>query len=66
MLRYVNQYMNKLQNTENEEFIVVGDTDYVHKDSIIIYDEKTAEELFNKYKDKITITVIASNKDLNN
>ena len=58
--------MHKLQNTENEKFIVAGDNDYVHKDSLIIYDGKTAEELFNKYKDKITITVIASNKDLNN
>lgn len=65
MVRYVNQYMNNLQNTDNEEFIIAGDTDSVSKDSIVTCDGKTAEELFNKYKDKIIINVLASNKDLN-
>lgn len=64
MVRYVNEYMNNLQGTQNEEFIVAGDTDSVDGTSVVTIDGKTVEELFNEYKDKIIVTVLASNKSM--
>lgn len=64
MVRYVNKYMNNLQGTENEEFIVAGDTDSVDGSSVVTIDGKTAEDLFNLYKNKVMITVLASHKSL--
>lgn len=64
MVHYVNEYMNKLQHTENEEFIVAGDTDSVDGSSVVTIDGKTVEKLFNEYKNKVMITVLASHKSL--
>lgn len=61
--------MNKLQNTDNDQFVIAGDTDSVSKDSIITIDNKTIEELFNKYKDILPVIIKQNGTeyiDLNN
>lgn len=52
MVNYVNKYMNKLQNTANEEFIIAGDTDSVHPLTKINVNgiSQTIEKAFNDVK----------------
>jgi hypothetical protein len=40
MVRYVNNYMNNLQHTANEEFVIAGDTDSVFSDALIFANDK--------------------------
>jgi DNA polymerase elongation subunit (family B) len=53
MVRYVNNYMNKLQETANEEFIVAGDTDSVDCNALIYIDGK--KERIEDVYDKINL-----------
>ena len=64
MVKYVNQYMNKLQGTENEEFIVAGDTDSVFSSAKVSIDGKTIKELYDKYNLIIKHKIIRKN-DIN-
>jgi len=53
MVRYVNNYMNKLQETANEEFIVAGDTDSVDCNALIYINGK--KERIEDVYDKINL-----------
>lgn len=50
MVRYTNEYLNNLAGSENEEFVVAGDTDSVSGTSLITINgiKFTIEEIFNQ------------------
>lgn len=52
MVRYVNNYMNNLQDTANEEFVIAGDTDSVFSDALIFVNDKLKriEDVFLEIK----------------
>ena len=51
MVRYTNEYLNNLAGSENEEFVVAGDTDSVSGTSLITINgiKFTIEEIFNLF-----------------
>lgn len=64
MVRYVNWYMNKLQGTENDEFVIAGDTDSCIYSSKVSINGKSIGELFDEYSKKCTPLLLNNNKDL--
>lgn len=64
MVKYVNQYMNKLQGTENEEFIVAGDTDSGLFNVYINDKLEYIEDVFNKNKTNDNILVLENGTEV--